>query len=318
MEENTGNREITDEICSLIRKQALANPIYIYNDKPASNYLLTYITYFLRENLMPASDYLRIVEAQYNVLSEIQDIIENKKERKATTLLFLLENGLIYYSILGKLYPFPQTNQRSLYFLLQQLEKKGLIRELLKTEMINEKGLFKSVVKKSSAAGNTQANAIKFYKLTDLASIILPSFKKSLEKIANHLEDIKKFRRVIRETHKQRSKKAEREKIKKEEIIDKEEENKEILENIYGPYKDHILTLRASDIHFPENLRAVVQELQAKGCKARMDTLKTIWRQWHQEDANNREAWRNKYPCLQVTTIKTKSKPASNHHQNKV
>jgi len=108
------------------------------------------------------------------------------------------------------------------------------------------------------------------------------------------LEDIKTFKRVIRETHKQRSEKAEREKVKKEEIIDKEEKNREILETIYAPYKDHILSLKASDIHYSENLRVIVEELQAKGCKARMDTLKTIWKQWHQEEVNNREAWRNK------------------------
>lgn len=295
MEKKEGNKEITDEICSSICKRALANCIYIYNDKPASNYLHTYITYYLKENLLSASDYLQIVETQYNVLSEIRDITEGKKERKATTLLFLLENDLIYYGLLGKLYPFPGTNQRTLYFLLQHLEKKGLIQEVLKTELINERGIFRSVVTKSSPAGNTQANAIKFYKLTDLAKMILPTFKQSLEGIANHLEDIKKFKRIIRETHKQRSDKAERENMKKEERTQKEERNREILENIYAPYKEHILSLKASDVHYSDNAMAVVQELRAKGCEARIDTLRTIWHQWHQEDANNRGGWRGKY-----------------------
>lgn len=286
--ENREKKKETNSLYSSISKQALANLHNIYNNKPASNYLLTVSTYLLKEGLISASDYLLIVEDQYNILSEIEDTIKNKKERKATTLLFLLENDLIYYNLLGKLYPFPPTNQRSLHFLLQQLEKKGLIRAVPKNEMINEKRIFRSVVIKSSPAGDFQADTIKFYTLTDLARAIIPSFHGSLSEISTHLGDIKLYKRIIRETHKERQEKAEREKRKKEEAARKEQRNQELIEGIYEPYKDVVLSLRATDIHDPGKLKEAVKKLREQGCKARMDTLKTIWKHWHQQAFYNR------------------------------
>lgn len=55
------------------------------------------------------------------------------------------------------------------------------------------------------------------------------------------------------------------------------------MEGIYKPYKEFVFSLRATEIYDPDKLKGAVKELRELGCKARMDTLKTIWRHWHRQ-----------------------------------
>lgn len=71
-------------------------------------------------------------------------------------------------------------------------EKKGPTRVSPKNEMFNKKWLFRSAIIRSSPASTSQADAIKFYTLTDFARAVLPSFRDSLSEVSTHLEEIKR------------------------------------------------------------------------------------------------------------------------------
>jgi|GEM_PF-3176419 hypothetical protein len=140
------------------------------------------------------------------LVTELQKIVTNlrvvKNKTKAGIIFTLLLTKTCYYRAFSKiLNAHPELLRRSINDLLNV----EIIEEVPPNEMLKEKEVFKTVIRKKTKAGEYHTKKAKFYRLTPFYEEI---FSRFIEDLSSSLDDetlerIYNFQKIIRLTHKQ-------------------------------------------------------------------------------------------------------------------
>lgn len=233
-------------------------------------------------------DVVNYLESCKKPLLEIKTILELKKEDKAAILLFTYRFKLIYLNLYKKIH---NINPKSISFYLSDLQQKGLLRDVDKTdEYPKQRRLIEHAIKTKSRAGNYQVNRINYKALTRIGKYLTLLFKDELVNIIRkeRKEKIEDIRTLLYHSHKQleyEEQQRARAEAKREEIKMKEQAKTDRNESILRDYAELFSGLRTHDFTSKpsekarEALKKINQETGHKLSFSELDDLrKEFWK----------------------------------------